>query len=336
MKIPIYPKNNQDIKLKKKLKMKNPITVETTINLAPEKVWKLWTTPADIIQWNNPSEDWHTLRVENDLRDGGEFLFRMEAKDGSEGFDFCGKYDKVITDELIEYALTDGRKTRIQFIANGDATVIIETFEPEAKTPVDIQRDFCQGVLNTFKNYAETESRKKSLTSKVSIEIKRTTNELIRLISATNEEQFNGIPFEGSWCVAQVGDHLLKSYGLVEALNRAAEKTERLPDKEIEKVKKVFLDFEAKYKSAENILPTNEPIEKERLLKALQKRIGEIIEVIQTKELTVTCVGLPFKGIGELTRLEWVYVILFHTQRHIHQMKNILKSLQSDVKSGIF
>jgi uncharacterized protein YndB with AHSA1/START domain len=71
--------------------MKNPITVETTINSAREKVWKFWTTPADINQWNNPSDDWHTLRVENDLRNGGQFLFRMEAKDGIEGFDFCGK-----------------------------------------------------------------------------------------------------------------------------------------------------------------------------------------------------------------------------------------------------
>ncbi|MDP4283892.1 MAG: SRPBCC domain-containing protein [Bacteroidota bacterium] len=135
--------------------MKNFITVETAINLALEKVWKLWTTPADIIQWNNPSEDWQTLRVENDLRDGGAFLFRMEAKDGSEGFDFCGKYDKVITNELIEYTLTDGRKTRNQFTTNGDATTLVETFEPEAETPVDIQRGFCQGVLNNFKNYAE-------------------------------------------------------------------------------------------------------------------------------------------------------------------------------------
>lgn len=135
--------------------MNSPITAETVINSTTERVWKLWTTPADIVQWNNPSEDWHTLEVDNDLRIGGKFLFRMEAKDGSDGFDFGGKYDKVITNELIEYTLDDRRKTLIEFIANGNSTILIETFDPEAKTPVDIQKDFCQGVLNNFKKYAE-------------------------------------------------------------------------------------------------------------------------------------------------------------------------------------
>ena len=166
----------------------------------------------------------------------------------------------------------------------------------------------------------------------ISTEIEKTTNELIQLISSSNVEQFNEIPFEGSWTVAQIGDHLLKSYGLVEALNNGpVRKTERLPDEGIEQVKKIFLDFNAKYKSAEALLPTNESIEKEKLLIGLQKRISEINEVIQTKDLTETSVGLPFKGIGELTRMEWLHVILFHTQRHIHQIKIILKSFQSQI-----
>jgi CO dehydrogenase/acetyl-CoA synthase epsilon subunit len=81
----------------------------------------------------------------------------MEAKDGSEGFDFSGKYDKVILNELIEYTLDDGRKTMNQFIHNKNSVTITETFEPEEKTPLDIQRDFCQGVLNNFKKYVENE-----------------------------------------------------------------------------------------------------------------------------------------------------------------------------------
>lgn len=140
--------------------MKNAITVETTVNSTIKMVWKQWTTPADIIQWNHPSNDWRTLRVENDLRDGGKFLFRMETKDGSDGFDFCGKYDKVIKYKLIEYTLDDGRKTINQFITNGNSIILIENFEPEAKTPFDIQRDFCQSVLNNFKKYSENKSKK--------------------------------------------------------------------------------------------------------------------------------------------------------------------------------
>lgn len=162
--------------------------------------------------------------------------------------------------------------------------------------------------------------------------IKNTTDELIGLISLVNEEQFNKIPFEGSWSIAQVGDHLLKSYGLADVLNYGPVKqAERLPGKEIEQIKKIFLDFNSKYISAETLLPTNEPIEKEKLLNALKKRISQIEEVIQTKDLTETCEGIPFKGIGELTRLEWLYVILYHTQRHIRQAKIIEELLKPQI-----
>lgn len=313
--------------------MNHPIIVETGINSTTERVWEFWTTPEDIIQWNNPSEDWRTLRVENDLKTGGKFLFRMEAKNGNDGFDFGGKYDKLITNELIEYTLDDRRKTIVEFIPDNGLITVRETFEPEAKTPIDVQRDFCQSVLNNFKKYVEKKNNKKeNMPTQISTEFEKTSAELIRLISSTNEEQFNEIPFEASWSVAQVGDHLLKSYAMVEALNAGpVKKTERLPEKEIETVKKIFLDFDAKYKSAERLLPSDEPIEKEKLLIDLRKRISQIKEVIQTKDLTETCAGLPFKGIGELTRMEWLHVILFHTQRHIYQIKNILESLKTIV-----
>ena len=90
--------------------MNNPITVETTINATMESVWKLWNTPVDISQWNNPSDYWQPLKVTNDLIEGGEFLLRMQAKDGSDAFDFGGKYDKVIVNELIAFTLSDVKK----------------------------------------------------------------------------------------------------------------------------------------------------------------------------------------------------------------------------------
>ena len=131
------------------------ITVKTTVKATVDNVWKLWTRPADIMQWNNPSNDWHNLLVEVDLKDEGKFLFRMQAKDGSEGFDYCGKYDKVKTNELIELTTSDGRKAINTFIPHGDETIVTETFEVETQTPIDIQRDFCQNVLNNFKKYTE-------------------------------------------------------------------------------------------------------------------------------------------------------------------------------------
>jgi len=138
--------------------MNNPLTVETTILAPIEKVWKLWTTAEDIKQWNAPSNEWHTSFAETDLRPGGRFLYRMGAEDGSMGFDHDGIYDTVIVNELIEYTVSDGRKSKIIFIPRGKATLLTEIFEPETKNPADMQRDFVQSVLNNFKQYAENKN----------------------------------------------------------------------------------------------------------------------------------------------------------------------------------
>src|SRR5437764_5201945 len=108
---------------------KEQITVETTVNAPVEKAWQVWTNPEYITRWNNASEDWYTPRAENDLRTGGKFLYRMEAKDGSFGFDFGGVYDEVKPNELIVYTIGDGRKVKVTFTGNGNETKVAETFE---------------------------------------------------------------------------------------------------------------------------------------------------------------------------------------------------------------
>jgi uncharacterized protein YndB with AHSA1/START domain len=131
------------------------ITVETTINASVEKVWEYWTKPEHITGWNYASDDWHTPRAENDIRPGGSFSSRMEAKDGSMGFDFSGVYDVVVVNELIEYKIGDGRKVRITFTTNGSETKVTETFEAESVHPVELQRSGWQAILDNFKKYIE-------------------------------------------------------------------------------------------------------------------------------------------------------------------------------------
>lgn len=133
------------------------ITVQTEINAPIEKVWKLWNTPEDIMQWNNMSADWHTPNVDNDVRPGGKFLFVMGLKDGSFSFDFKGTYHEVEVNRLIAYTLDDGRKTTITFAGDGPVR-LTETFEPENTQPVAMQRDFCQAVIDGFKKYVEGKS----------------------------------------------------------------------------------------------------------------------------------------------------------------------------------
>ena len=134
---------------------KTTITVEAAIVAPIEKVWKYWTEPQHIIQWNNASEDWHTPHAENDLKEGGRFTSRMEAKDGSFGFDFGGTYTLVETNKQIEYTLDDGRKVSINFTSQGNETTVVETFEAENMNSIELQKGGWQAILDNFKKYVE-------------------------------------------------------------------------------------------------------------------------------------------------------------------------------------
>jgi uncharacterized protein YndB with AHSA1/START domain len=136
---------------------KQKITIESTVNAPVEKVWKNWITPSDITQWNNASDDWHSPRAENDVRVGGQFNVRMEAKDGSFGFDFGGTYEEVVTNKKIAYVMGDGRKVNVTFEGNGQQTKVTEAFEAEAVNSVEMQRDGWQSILNNFKRYVENQ-----------------------------------------------------------------------------------------------------------------------------------------------------------------------------------
>ena len=105
------------------------ITVKTNVHAPVGKVWSFWTEPEHMVKWNNASDDWHSPKAENDLRVGGNFSVRMEAKDGSSGFDFTGKYDAVEKNALIEYTMEDGRKVKVSFASKEDETTITETFD---------------------------------------------------------------------------------------------------------------------------------------------------------------------------------------------------------------
>lgn len=131
------------------------ITVETTVNISAEKVWEYWTEPEHIKRWNNASDDWHTPVSENDLKVGGKFLSRMEAKDGSVGFEFSGTYDEVKLYEVISYTMSDGRKVKVTFTGEGKKTKIIETFDAENDNPIHMQQQGWQSILDNFKKYAE-------------------------------------------------------------------------------------------------------------------------------------------------------------------------------------
>lgn len=131
------------------------ITIFTLINLPIEIVWKIWIKPVHIKNWNNASSDWFTPFVKNSLKVGGKFNYRMEARDGSFGFDFEGTYKKIETEKLIEYVLADERNVRINFDKEGNSIRVTETFEPEQENSIESQTIGWQSILDNFKSYAE-------------------------------------------------------------------------------------------------------------------------------------------------------------------------------------
>jgi uncharacterized protein YndB with AHSA1/START domain len=131
------------------------VTISATINAPIEKVWNYYNTPEHVTQWNMADPSWHCPYGQNDLRTGGKFSYRMEAKDGSFGFDFGGVYDQVIPHQLIEYTMGDNRKVIVRFTSEGNSTSIETIFDAESQNPVEMQRQGWQAILDNFKKYTE-------------------------------------------------------------------------------------------------------------------------------------------------------------------------------------
>ncbi len=126
------------------------ITVEANVAAPIEEVWRAWTTPEDILQWNAASDDWHTTRATVDLRVGGGFSARMEARDGSMGFDLTGTYARIVHRELIEVSLEDGRVVLVEFVAGEKGVRVRETFDAESTNSPEMQRAGWQAILDRF------------------------------------------------------------------------------------------------------------------------------------------------------------------------------------------
>ena len=131
------------------------ITVSTTVNKPVAEVWEKFTNPAEITNSNFATPEWHSPSATSDLAPGGKFNYRMEAKDGSFGFDFGGTFDEIENEKRITYTLGDGRKTEILFEEKEGRTTVTENFEAEATNPIDMQQMGWQAILDNFKKYVE-------------------------------------------------------------------------------------------------------------------------------------------------------------------------------------
>ncbi|RYD99242.1 MAG: activator of HSP90 ATPase [Sphingobacteriales bacterium] len=133
------------------------ITIRSSVKAGLDKAWDYYNTPEHIQQWNAAHESWHCPKAENDLREGGRFCYRMEARDGSFGFDFTGVYDRITFKASFSYTMDDQRKVTVAFLPEGEGqTEIVVVFDPEAQNPVAMQEQGWQAILDNFTNYVET------------------------------------------------------------------------------------------------------------------------------------------------------------------------------------
>ena len=134
----------------------HPIKVSTFINADINEVWRCWTHPEHIVNWNFASEDWHCPKADNQLHDGGRFSYTMAAKDASHEFDFTGTYEMILPEEKIVYTIDDGRRVEVLFEVVGQNTSVTEYFEPERTHSEEMQKAGWQAILNQFKHYVES------------------------------------------------------------------------------------------------------------------------------------------------------------------------------------
>jgi uncharacterized protein YndB with AHSA1/START domain len=132
------------------------ITISISVEADMGRVWDYWTSPEHIMNWNFASDEWCCPSAKNDLKPNGKFSWRMEAKDGSMGFDFEGMYDIIIESKMISYTLTDNRKVDIEFTQNGKEVTVSETFDAEGTNSDELQRAGWQEILNNFKKCLES------------------------------------------------------------------------------------------------------------------------------------------------------------------------------------
>lgn len=134
--------------------MTDTIVIEAFVAASPNRAWEVFTTPADITQWNQAAPEWHCPSASVDLRVGGRHIAHTEARDGSFGFDFEGTYEEVDAPNAITLRLDDGRRSRTTFVAGGDGTRVTTSFDPEASNPVEMQRAGWQAILDSYASYA--------------------------------------------------------------------------------------------------------------------------------------------------------------------------------------
>jgi hypothetical protein len=168
-------------------------------------------------------------------------------------------------------------------------------------------------------------------TATIGAEVDKTISDFLQVLSSIDQEKFNTVPFKDSWTAGQLAQHVLLSVaGFTDLIYGAVKETERAPDQGIETIRRIFLDFSTKLKSPAFIVPPVMDYTKEEQITVLEQKKALLTQASETMDLAKTCTGFQLPAMGFLTRLEALYFVMYHTQRHTHQLRNISHQLNKN------
>lgn len=283
----------------------DPVITENMNNLA--KI--VFSRTLDKVEWNSSL-------IHDNI---SEEIIRLKQQDGKDMVIFGGAN---LASVFINMDLIDEYQLIINPVVLGKGTSLFQNTNDLLNMKLLETRSFSCG--NVLLRYAPV---KQGVQNEIQSKVEEATSELLHLISSLTTEQLNQKPDGGGWSAGQVGEHLLKSYGVVELLRGRTKPTTRPIDEKIQELKSVFLNFDIKLESPEFIIPSEKHIERDVLLERLGEKINAIVGFSKEHDLSATCLDFELPGTGAMTKLEWLHFVTYHTQRHNHQMKKIIEKV---------
>lgn len=314
-----------------------------TINARPEDVWQVLLNDSYTRQWYAAfSPGTHAI---TDWKTGSKALFLDDTQSGLAGIvrindpyrELSLEYRGIITDGVEDYKSDEavqfaGYMESYQLSDEGDAVKLDIAFDVSDGYREVISKAWDQ-ALDIIKSLTESKTISHMDRQQLLLDLDQTESDFYDILAAFEPEQINVVPFEGSWTPGQVGEHILMAEGgIPETLLGPTSYTDRPIDEHVPLLKSIFLDFEAKYKSPEFIIPSPGPHDQEKLLTTFREQRAEIKRIAAEEDLTVTCTSFAFPQVGELTRWEWLQFALCHSKRHTHQLRNIFEKVSEEVE----
>jgi hypothetical protein len=314
-----------------------------TIHAPRENVWQVLVDDFYTRQWYAAfSPGTHAI---TDWKTGSKALFLDDSRSGLAGIvmvnepyhELSLEYKGIITDGAEDYESDEAVQMAGFFesyqLSEQNGAIKLDIACDVTNKYLEVISEAWDQALDIIKSMAETKTTNNMDTRQLLLDLDQNEIDFCAILSAFEPDQFNIAPFEGSWTAGQVTEHImLAEQGIPETLLGSTSGTERAVDELVPVIESIFLDFKAKYKSPEFIIPSSGPHDQQAMLKTFREQRADIRKIAANEDLSVTCTDFAFPQVGELTRWEWLQFVLCHSKRHARQLRNIFEKVSVEME----